>query len=44
MYFYTIKKVEYTRHIIDSVGISDSLVKNTDIERIKIYFRTETEE
>ena len=44
MYFYTIKKVEYTQHIIDSVGISDSLVKNTDIERIKIYFRTETEE
>ncbi len=40
MYFYSIKKMKYTRHIIDSVGILDSLVKNTDIERIKIYFRT----
>lgn len=45
MYFYSIKKMEYTRHIIDSISITDSLVKNTDIERIKIYFRTsETEE
>lgn len=40
MYFYSIKKVEYTRHIIDSVGLLDSMVKNTDIERIRIYFRT----
>lgn len=40
MYFYSIKKMEYTRHIIDSISITDSLVKNTDIERIRIYFRT----
>lgn len=37
---YTIKDMKYTRHLIDSIEITDSIVTNTDIERIKIYFRT----
>ena len=40
MYCYDISKLDYTCHLIDSVVITDSLVTNTDIERIKIYFRT----
>ena len=40
MYQYDISKLEYTRHLIDSVAITDSLISNTDVERIQIYFRT----
>lgn len=40
MYNYKITSVQYTRHIIDSIAIIDSLINNADIERIKIYFRT----
>lgn len=40
MYNYKITSVQYTRHIIDSVAIIDSLINNADIECIKIYFRT----
>lgn len=41
---YEITNLRYTRHIIDSVEITDSLVTNADRERIKIYFRTSTDE
>lgn len=41
MLTYTIIQMSYTRHLIESVEIVDSLITNTDIERIKIYFRTE---
>lgn len=41
MYRYTITRLSYTQHLIDSVAVTDSLVTNTDIERLKIYFRTE---
>lgn len=41
MLTYTITQMSYTRHLIESVEIVDSLITNTDIERIKIYFRTE---
>lgn len=40
VYYYDIKRMDYTRHLIDSVAITDSLVTNLDIERIQIYFRT----
>lgn len=42
MYIYNIKSVKYTTHLMDSVVLADSLITNTDIERIKIYFRTVT--
>lgn len=37
---YEIKGLKYTRHLIDSIAVTDSIVTNSDIERIKIYFRT----
>lgn len=40
MYQYRITGVTTTTNLIDSVGITDSLITNLDIERIKIYFRT----
>lgn len=40
MYHYNITSLTYTRHLIDSVGIVDSLITNLDIERLHIYFRT----
>lgn len=40
MYYYRISRMAYTRHLVDSVAITDSLITNTDIERIHIYFRT----
>lgn len=39
-YVYTITGVEYTRHLIDSIGVSDSVITNVDMERIQVYFRT----
>lgn len=44
MYRYNITSVAYTRHIIDSLAVIDSLITNTDIERIKIFFRTTTDD
>lgn len=40
MYRYQITRMTYTTHLIDSVAITDSLITNTDVERIKIFFRT----
>lgn len=40
MYQYRITRVEYTRHLVDSVGIVDSLICNIDLEQIHIYMRT----
>lgn len=39
MYRYRILAVDHTSLFIDSVGIIDSLITNTDMERIKIYLR-----
>ncbi len=39
MYRYMILAVDHTSLFIDSVGIIDSLITNTDMERIKIYLR-----
>lgn len=40
MYRFRIKNVVYTRHLIDSVGVTDSLITNVDLQRIKIFLRT----
>lgn len=39
MYRYRITSINYTRNLIDSVGITDSLITNLDVEKIRIYFR-----
>ena len=44
MYRYVITDFTYTRHLIDSVGLLDSVITNVDRERIRIYFRTATED
>ncbi len=41
---YEITEMSHTRHLIDSVAVTDSLITNADIERIKIYFRTSSTE
>lgn len=43
MFFYRITSLSYTTNIIDSVKIIDSLVTNTNLKRIEIYFRTSDE-
>lgn len=40
MYVYEVKSVIHTRHLIDSIAITDSVINNIDMERIKFYFRT----
>lgn len=40
MFRYRFKEMQYTRHLIDSVAIIDSLVTNIDRETVRIYFRT----
>lgn len=42
MYRYRITDVYYEGVIFDSVGITDSLITNVDVERIKIYFHDST--
>lgn len=39
MYRYRITDVSHTGHLIDSVGITDSLVTNANVATISIYFR-----
>ena len=41
MYFYTVTSLSSTRHLIDSVRLTDSLVTNFDKETLRIYFRTQ---
>ncbi len=40
IYRYRITRCQYTRNLIDSIAITDSLITNIDTERIKIFFRT----
>lgn len=42
MYRYRIDRIGYTRHLIDSIGCSDSLINNIDIEQLQIYFNVYT--
>lgn len=39
MYRYRITGMSYTTNLIDSVVVTDSLITNTDIERLRIYFK-----
>ncbi len=41
MYRYRITHVDYTRHLVDSVGVVDSLITNINEPDIFIYFRTD---
>lgn len=43
MYIYRVNHIEVTKHLIDSVVVTDSLFTNVDIQQIKIYFRTSEE-
>lgn len=43
MYHYRITRLTHTSHLIDSVGLSDSLVTNVERETVQIYFRTSEE-
>ena len=43
MYQYHVTEMKYTTHLIDSIALTDSLITNTEMERIKIYFRTRTD-
>ena len=43
MYTYRITSLTHTNHLIDSVGISDSLITNVERESIAIYFRVSSE-
>lgn len=40
MYRYVITSVRHTTHLIDSIGVIDSLITNFDKEYFKIFFRT----
>lgn len=44
MYHYLVTSYSYTTHLIDSVGMTDSLITNINRETIKIFFRTAEEE
>lgn len=44
MYRYRLTRVRYTQHLIDSVGVVDSLITNANVPSIHIYFRTAEEE
>lgn len=38
-YVYHIDGLKYTKHLIDSVAIVDSLITSYDMERVKVFFR-----
>ena len=44
LYYYHIRRLKHTTHLIDSIVITDSLITNADLERIRIYFRTSHDE
>lgn len=40
MYRYRIHRLDYTRNVIDSVSLVDSLITNSPVRQIHIFFRT----
>lgn len=40
LYHYQVTEFSYTKHLIDSVAMTDSLITNVDRETIQIFFRT----
>lgn len=43
-YRYRLHQIDYTRHLLDSIGVVDSLITNIDRERLQLYFRVMTVE
>lgn len=43
MYEYRIEEVTYTRHLIESVEVTDSTITNVERERIRVLFRVADE-
>ncbi len=41
LYHYQVTEFTYTKHLIDSVAMTDSLITNVERETIQIYFRTD---
>lgn len=41
MYFYRVRGVAHTTHLIQGVEVTDSLISNFDTERLRIYFRVQ---
>ncbi len=44
MYNYQVDSLSYTTNLIDSVVVTRPLINNADVESIRIYFHTATEE
>lgn len=44
MFVYQVHSVAYTRHLIDSVGVADTMITNIDRERLRVYFRVARQE
>lgn len=40
MYRYRVTSMTCTSHLIDSVALIDPFITNADVERLKVYFRT----
>jgi serine-rich protein len=38
-YVYRVTGISYTKHLIDSVAVVDSVINNIDMERFKVFFR-----
>jgi len=38
-YVYRVTGISYTKHLIDSVAVLDSVINNVDMERFRVYFR-----
>ena len=43
MYRYRVVEMTYTRNMIDSVAMVDSMITNVNRRTIEIYFRTQTD-
>lgn len=41
VYHYAIKSLNHTRHYIDSIALLDSMINNTDMQKMRIYFLTD---
>lgn len=43
VYRYHIRSLDYTRLLIDSIGLLDSVINNVNMQKMHIYFHTEEE-
>lgn len=44
MYRYTITRITHTTLMIDSIALTDSVINNLDIERLKIFFKSDSDD